>query len=346
MSATRCWPRAAAIWRRSSMWSGPRTPRATGPRASATAPCRRRRRRSTSRSGSIGWRRTGTGACRWRWSTTASTAAVAWASWSRPASREFPCQFQWQNYQAGQYAMGIEPSTNHVFGKPFAQERGEAIWLEHGEERSYTTRMAVLDGRDEIAAVEQRIRAHLRPAGHRLPRADRALGRPGLSHGVRGQDDPVHGRRRRPRYRECAELHARRCPGDLRRHRRGQDRGAGGPGAGGRAGQPRGRAIGPGRPCRPGARACGPGRARGPCRHRHQQRGDLSGQAVRGVHARRLPGSAARQCRGRGGLRARRSAGHATARLGPDRQHRQRHLLRRLGQSQPLRRLQGGTGRA
>ena len=72
---------------------------------------------------------------------------------------EFPCQFQWQNYQAGQYAMGIEPSTNHVFGKPFAQERGEAIWLEHGEERSYTTRMAVLDGRDEIAAVEQRIRA-------------------------------------------------------------------------------------------------------------------------------------------------------------------------------------------
>ena len=34
---------------------------------------------------------------------------------------EFPCQFQWQNYQAGQYAMGIEPSTNHVFGKPFAR---------------------------------------------------------------------------------------------------------------------------------------------------------------------------------------------------------------------------------
>ena len=32
-------------------------------------------------------------------------------------------------------------------------------------------------------------------------------------------------------------------------------------------------------------------------------------------------------------------------RLGPDRQHRQRHLLWRLGQSQPLRRLQGGPGR-
>ncbi len=72
---------------------------------------------------------------------------------------EFPCQFQWQNYQAGHYTMGIEPSTNHVLGKPFAQERGELICLDHGEERSYTTRMAVLDGREQIAATERRIRA-------------------------------------------------------------------------------------------------------------------------------------------------------------------------------------------
>ena len=72
---------------------------------------------------------------------------------------EFPCQFQWQNYQAGQYAMGIEPSTNHVLGKPFAEERGELIWLEHGEERSYTTRMAVLDGTD---ADRRRRAAHPR----------------------------------------------------------------------------------------------------------------------------------------------------------------------------------------
>lgn len=72
---------------------------------------------------------------------------------------EFPCQFQWQNLQAGQYALGIEPSTNHVFGKPFAKERGELIWLEHGEERSYTTRFAVLDGAAAIAAEEARIRA-------------------------------------------------------------------------------------------------------------------------------------------------------------------------------------------
>lgn len=72
---------------------------------------------------------------------------------------QFPCQYQWQNLQAGQYAMGIEPSTNHVLGKPFARERGELIWLEHGDERRYDTVLRILDGSDAIAACERRIRA-------------------------------------------------------------------------------------------------------------------------------------------------------------------------------------------
>jgi hypothetical protein len=72
---------------------------------------------------------------------------------------EFPAQFEWQNFQEGQYTIGIEPSTNHVFGKPFAKERGELTWLEHGEEKSYTTMFGVLDGAEEIAACERRIRA-------------------------------------------------------------------------------------------------------------------------------------------------------------------------------------------
>jgi hypothetical protein len=72
---------------------------------------------------------------------------------------EFPAQYEWQNFQEGQYAFGIEPSTNHVMGKPFAKERGELIWLDHGEEKSYTTRFAVLDGPGEIATVKKRIRA-------------------------------------------------------------------------------------------------------------------------------------------------------------------------------------------
>ena len=47
---------------------------------------------------------------------------------------QFPCMYEWQNLQAGQYALGIEPSTNHVLGHMAARERGELIWLEHGEE--------------------------------------------------------------------------------------------------------------------------------------------------------------------------------------------------------------------
>ena len=72
---------------------------------------------------------------------------------------QFPCQYEWQNLQSGQYALGIEPSTNHVLGKPFARERDELIWLEHGEERRYDTVLRVLEGADAIAGSEARIRA-------------------------------------------------------------------------------------------------------------------------------------------------------------------------------------------
>lgn len=72
---------------------------------------------------------------------------------------QFPCQYQWQNLQAGQYALGIEPSTHHVLGKQFARQRKEMIWLEHGEERRYDTVFTVLDGADAISEAQQRIRA-------------------------------------------------------------------------------------------------------------------------------------------------------------------------------------------
>ncbi len=71
--------------------------------------------------------------------------------------KEFPCHFEWQNFQEGQYAIGVEPSTNHVLGKPFAKERGELIGLEHGEERTYTTRFEVLENSSAIQKAEQRI---------------------------------------------------------------------------------------------------------------------------------------------------------------------------------------------
>lgn len=70
---------------------------------------------------------------------------------------QFPCQFEWQNLQSGQYALGIEPSTNHVTGNNAARERGEMIWLQHGDEKRYDTVFRVLDGAQAIATAERRI---------------------------------------------------------------------------------------------------------------------------------------------------------------------------------------------
>jgi hypothetical protein len=72
---------------------------------------------------------------------------------------EFPCMFEWQNLQAGQYALGIEPSTNHVLGHGAARERGELIWLEHGDERRYHTTFRILPDAAAIAESEARIAA-------------------------------------------------------------------------------------------------------------------------------------------------------------------------------------------
>ena len=72
---------------------------------------------------------------------------------------QFPCMYEWQNLQAGQYALGIEPSSNHVLGNGAARERGELIRLKHGEERRYDTAFTVLPDAGAIAAVEARIAA-------------------------------------------------------------------------------------------------------------------------------------------------------------------------------------------
>jgi len=90
---------------------------------------------------------------------------------------QFPCQYEWQNFQAGQYALGIEPSTHHVLGNQAARDRGEMIWLQHGEEKRYDTMFRVLDGAAEIAAAEARIGAiaaqpdadYPAPSGRHLP---------------------------------------------------------------------------------------------------------------------------------------------------------------------------------
>ena len=74
------------------------------------------------------------------------------------AKTQLPTFTQWQHFQAGQYALGVEPGTNHVKGHAFARERGELIRLAHGDERSYDLSLRVLDGTEIIEAAERRIR--------------------------------------------------------------------------------------------------------------------------------------------------------------------------------------------
>lgn len=72
---------------------------------------------------------------------------------------QFPCALQWQNFRAGHYVMGVEPSTHHAPGNQFARDRSEMIWLTAGAERRYDSRFVVLDGPGAIAGAEARIAA-------------------------------------------------------------------------------------------------------------------------------------------------------------------------------------------
>ena len=75
----------------------------------------------------------------------------------RSRKEQLPCTYEWQNFQAGQYALGLEPSTHHVLGDVAARERGEMIWLEHDEARHYDAVLRVLDGEQAIEDAAARI---------------------------------------------------------------------------------------------------------------------------------------------------------------------------------------------
>lgn len=72
---------------------------------------------------------------------------------------QLPAYYQWQHLQAGAYALGIEPATNHILGRAHAREHGELIILDHDEERRYDVTLRVLDGAASIATCERDIRA-------------------------------------------------------------------------------------------------------------------------------------------------------------------------------------------
>ena len=93
---------------------------------------------------------------------------------------QLPCAYQWQNFQAGHYVMGVEPSTHHILGNTAARDRGEMIWLQTGEARNYDSRFTVLTSAAEIATAEARITAIARQPDEDYPAPS-------------GQFAPLHG---------------------------------------------------------------------------------------------------------------------------------------------------------
>jgi hypothetical protein len=82
---------------------------------------------------------------------------------------QLPCLYEWQDFQSGHYALGIEPSTHHIVGDAFARERGEMIWLAHDEERRYDARLRVLEGAAEIASAAAAIASVARQPDEDFP---------------------------------------------------------------------------------------------------------------------------------------------------------------------------------
>ena len=83
---------------------------------------------------------------------------------------QLPCLYEWQHFQAGAYAFGIEPSTHHVLGDLAARDRGEMIWLQGQDSRSYDTTFRILDRAAEIGEAEARIVAIARQPQDHFPK--------------------------------------------------------------------------------------------------------------------------------------------------------------------------------
>ena len=55
------------------------------------------------------------------------------------------------------YAMAMEPGTNRDAGRFDARERGELLFLDGGEARTYDLEIGALDGGPEIESFAQRV---------------------------------------------------------------------------------------------------------------------------------------------------------------------------------------------
>lgn len=69
---------------------------------------------------------------------------------------ELPCLLQWQNLQAGNYVMGIEPVTVWPASREEQKENGQVRWLDHGDHCDYNLRFSALAGERVLNKLTER----------------------------------------------------------------------------------------------------------------------------------------------------------------------------------------------
>ena len=77
----------------------------------------------------------------------------------RFSKQEVPLLTQWQHYSKGTYVTGIEPGNCSPLGRAWNRANGYLQHIAPGEVRDFHMQITVLDGREDLAAAETRIRA-------------------------------------------------------------------------------------------------------------------------------------------------------------------------------------------
>jgi Domain of unknown function (DUF4432) len=77
--------------------------------------------------------------------------------WKFPIS-EIPLVNQWQHFHQGTYITGVEPGNVSMLGRAWNRKHGYLRYIQPGEVREFHLEIGVLEGADEIAAFEARVR--------------------------------------------------------------------------------------------------------------------------------------------------------------------------------------------
>ncbi len=137
-----------------------------------------------------------------------SVALVNDSAWPRfeldVAKSEFPCMYEWQNFQSGHYALGLEPANHHVraLPSPASARRKSSSSMATA---SYRSRFRILSGTAALAETRARMRGCGNPAGRRLSAPPTII-----FHYGDAMTDPTTGNRRFPATGHDRPHHAHR----------------------------------------------------------------------------------------------------------------------------------------